>query len=57
MKYFEHYSEWAVSHSGLSRLGKLFKNEMSQNSGKSPKRGEEAAPTIKSPDYFEMRGS
>ena len=37
MKYFKHYTEWAVSHPVLSRLGKLFKNEMSQKSGKSPR--------------------
>ena len=39
MKYFKHYTEWAVSQPVLSRLGKLFKNEMSQKSGKSRKGG------------------
>ena len=40
MKYFKHYTEWAVSQPVLSRLGKLFKNEMSQKSGKSPRGAE-----------------
>ena len=59
MKYFKHYSEWAVSHSVFSRLGKLFKNEMSQQSEKSQKGGG-AASTINNfiiqyVDYYEMR--
>ena len=41
------------------KVREAVQNEMSQNSWKSPKRGRggggEAAPTIKSPDYFEMR--
>ena len=39
MKYFKHYTEWALSHPVLSRLGKMFKNEMSQKSGKILKGG------------------
>ena len=45
-KYFKHSTEWAVSHPVLSRLGKLFKNEMSQKSGRSSRWGA-ASPQFK----------
>ena len=55
MKYFKHYSEWAVSHSVFSKLGKLFKKV-----GKVERGEGGAAPTIKKAtiqnvDYFEMK--
>ena len=56
MKYFKLYTEWAVSHSVFSRLGKLFKNEMSQKSGKSPIRGAGGTAKNQNVDYFKIRG-